>query len=187
MTSNRRRHAEPPQVKHLSQSNHLKLLTENSLTRQRCDLCSQPPNPKGNSVQNLSVSCSLISYWFMWKCHHSSASAGVTDVVILMWLLPPLLSPLQLHVVLLSSCLHHYPSPLSPFKGKRINVWNAVRFYEQLSIPTETLTAFLQTMNLFASMPVLSKFTLSLCCILTPKPSRTKHDTLISNMPRNSF
>lgn len=60
---------------------------------------------------------------------------------ILMWSLPPHPLPLLLHIVLLSSCLHHYPPPPSPFKRKGINVWKALTLHRELCTP-EMLTAF---------------------------------------------
>lgn len=61
MTSNRRRHVKPLQVKYWSQRNHLKLLTENSMTRQGHDLFGQFPNPHCSCMWYVSVSCSILA------------------------------------------------------------------------------------------------------------------------------
>lgn len=126
MTSNRRWHAQPLRVKYWSQG------TVNSLTRQVHDSFSQLPHPSRNSVLNISVYRSPTSCWFMWKCHHGSAFERITVWVTLMCFLPLLLP----HLVLLSSCLHHYPPPWFPSKGRASTFEKHLDFLKsQASLP----------------------------------------------------
>lgn len=162
MTSNWRRHVKPLQVKYWSQRNHLKLLTENSMTRQGHDLFGQFPNPHCSCVWYVSVSCSISCSCFTWMCHHRSAFARIKGTVVLMWLLPawPFL-------LLLYSCLPHY-SLSWPLQGEK----------DQQLKSTDTLSSTMYPHQDTHSFPVggwfihctvcprqlcLSPFTLCLC------------------------
>lgn len=150
MTSNRRWHAKPLQVKYWSQSNHSELRAVNSLTRQGRDLFGQFPNPLSRSVQSVRVPCSIPRLVYM---EVPSWSSLCKNRLILMWSLPPHPLSLLLHVVLLSSCLHHYPPPPSPFKGKGINVWKALTLHKELCTPLRCSQLSHKTANLFAACP----------------------------------
>lgn len=155
MTSNRSRHVKPLQVKYWSQRNHLKLLTENSMTRQGHDLFGQFPNPHCSCMWYVSVSCSISHSCFTWKCHHSSAFARTTDRVILMWFLPP-----WPFLLLLYSRLPHYPLPWSPSRGEGSTFerhWHFIKHYASPSRHSQ-LSCRWPIYSLYCSSP--SKFTL---------------------------
>lgn len=159
------RHTQPLQVKYSTQSHQLQLLTESLLTRQGRDLFSQLLIPAA-VLGTICVYHSLTSYCdgFITASPVTGLCASVPSDQLCRnngFRHPQLISP----VLLLSSCPQQCPH-LGPSEGRE-------SMFEASPLRCSQLPS---TLHLFASMPVLTQFTL--CCMLRVQKDRALHFNL---------